>query len=58
MRIYIKFHNDEDYRFDFGFSDDLDKFEVTDSTLRIVLKDGQDTIFKKSEWDWKITSDD
>lgn len=27
MRIYIKHEADTDYRFDFGFSDDLEKLE-------------------------------
>ena len=30
MRIYIKHVTDTDYRFDFGFSDDLEKLEITE----------------------------
>lgn len=54
MRIYIKHEADTDYRFDFGFSDDLEKLEITENTLRVILKDGQDTMFEKSEWEWKV----
>lgn len=54
MRIYIKQESDTEYRFDFGFSDDLEKLEVTENTLRVVLKDGQDATFEKPEWEWKI----
>lgn len=54
MRIYIKQEADTEYRFDLGFSDDLEKLEVTENTLRVVLKDGQDATFEKPEWEWKI----
>lgn len=58
MRVYIKYESDEDYRFDFGFSDDLKRFEVTNDSLRVILKDDQDTTFFKPEWDWKITDEE
>ena len=54
MRIYIKHEADTDYRFDLSFSDDLQKLEITKNTLRVILKDGQGTIFDKFEWEWKI----
>lgn len=57
MRVYIKCAGDNDYRFDFGFSDDLEKIEVTENTLRVLLKDGQDSTFEKPAWDWKIVSE-
>lgn len=54
MRIYIKHEADTDYRFYFSFSDDLEKLEMTENTLRVILKDGQDTTFEKPEWEWKV----
>lgn len=57
MRIYVKHQADADYRFDFGFSDDLEKLEMTGDTLRVILKDGQDTTFEKPEREWKIISE-
>lgn len=57
MHIYIKHEADTDYRFDFSFSDDLEKLEITENTLRVILKDGQDTTFEKPVWEWKISAE-
>ena len=57
MRIYIKHEADTDYRFDFSFEGDLEKLEITENTLRVILKDGQDTTFEKPEWEWKMGED-
>ncbi len=54
MRIYIKHVTDTDYRFYFGFSDDLEKLEITENTLRIILKDGQYRTFSNLQWEWKV----
>lgn len=51
MRIYIKQVTDTDYRFDFGFSDDLEKLEITENALRIILKDGQYRTFSNLQWE-------
>lgn len=58
MRVYIRHEADNDYRFDFGFSDDLEKMEITENTLRVILKDGQDTTFSKPQWEWKATDEE
>lgn len=57
MRIYIKHKADTDYRFDFGFGEDLEKLEMTENTLRVILKDGQDTAFKSPKWEWKLVAE-
>lgn len=50
MRIYIKHQADADYRFDFGFSDDLEKNEAM---LKFVSSCVYDALFDFETGIWK-----
>ena len=55
MKLWIRYCEDKEWRFEFDIADEVKDFKDWCNTLELELNDGQEAIFNRPYWDWLIS---
>lgn len=55
MKLWIRYIEDKEWRFEFDIADEVKDFKDWCNTLELELNDGQEAIFNRPYWDWLIS---
>lgn len=54
MKLWIRYIEDKEWRFEFDIVDEVKDFKDWCNTLELELNDGQEAVFNRPYWDWLI----
>jgi hypothetical protein len=55
MKLWIRYIEDKEWRFEFDIADEVKDFKDWCNTLELELNDGQEAVFNRPYWDWLIS---
>ena len=55
MKLWIRYAEDQEWRFEFDIVEEVKDFKDWCNTLELELNDGQECIFNRPYWDWLIS---
>lgn len=55
MKLWIRYCEDKEWRFEFDVADEVKDFKDWCNTLELELNDGQECIFHRPYGDWLIS---